>query len=534
MKLGSFAAARTLIYKRLDESANKDLFDYIKENFDLNDIEVRSAIAQTKQTKDGFIAGRDNLSDVIKDLNEDLADLQKELVKIQALKSTDKRKKKIKQIKRKIFRLKHKIFRKEKSMGDEIVFGGKHLLRKLGYLHNDKIKNADDIIKTKDEYVINRLGSMYLLGEANQKGNRFFDFNLINNKIIYKPFKGKKIEIDYDKRNGFDAASLQELIDNKQISITISMNEKQICLMYDEAIVSGYAINEAERRKEVKKAQEGVFTKEEKTAIAKEIYANYYKELRNRQMMNKIPNRYLGIDINPEYIGYSIIDLNEDNTYNIIKAGCYDLSALCKKTGKSSDSDIAKKRNNKRKYERSQAVCDIFRMMKHYKVGSFVMEDLNFKNSSEIKEFNRKTKNIWDREKLTAQIKKKCTEGGYQFIEVNPVYSSFIGNFTNKVFDPVGASIEINRRGATKYLKGFFYPDIDLSTVRAAVMMCKKCHTDVELIRDKSWKELYTIFNKFRYRWGVQVGEPRTLSLKTYKSRVKVLEYNDVSIFTSH
>ena len=161
------------------------------------------------------------------------------------------------------------------------------------------------------------------------------------------------------------------------------------------------------------------------------------------------------------------------------------------------------------------------------------MEDLNFKstNKFEAKEFNRKVKNIWDRELITNLINKKCTEGGYILEVVNPVYTSLIGNLSYRTFDPVASSLEITRKGATKYNKGCFYPLETASTIHTMEVIAKRNHIDVELIRDASWKERYTILNsniKFRYRWGEKVGKTSSSSLKSYKSRIKHTNYGIV------
>jgi hypothetical protein len=68
-----------------------------------------------------------------------------------------------------------------------------------------------------------------------------------------------------------------------------------------------------------------------------------------------------------------------------------------------------------------------------------------------------KIKNLWNRELIENLINKKCTEGGYQLIKVNPVYSSLIGNLTNKIFDSAVVSIEITHRDAFKYNKGHYF-----------------------------------------------------------------------------
>ena len=138
------------------------------------------------------------------------------------------------------------------------------------------------------------------------------------------------------------------------------------------------------------------------------------------------------------------------------------------------------------------------------------MEDLNFK-SKEIKEtnkeFNRKTKNIWNRTFQTNLIAKYCNMSGIQLIEVNPCYSSFIGNIIYNYFDPVNASIEIGRRGMFKYMKGnSIYPKIT-STIIDTMMERFRSFGDVRFIKDcGTWVELYNRIKEtgIIYRWQLE------------------------------
>ena len=105
----------------------------------------------------------------------------------------------------------------------------------------------------------------------------------------------------------------------------------------------------------------------------------------------KLGRNYVGIDLNPEYIGVSIIDkLDED--FKLIDSFCYNLSDLMDKSGLSSTHKNSKYLTNKRKYEIGVIYTDLFRKITHYKVGYFVMEDLNFKPKNvndSLTEFNR-------------------------------------------------------------------------------------------------------------------------------------------------
>lgn len=521
-KLDEYSHCLRFIYKKIEESQDKNTLDYCKNRWKLTDIEIRSIVNNTKQIKNSFLSKINKTKEEIITNKEEVLELNEQLNKLVNSKSKTKLAK-AKQIKKDLFNLNKKIQRKEKFLNSDIVFGSKKLLREISFLSNNKELNKESLSQKKIEYTSKRNGTIFLMGEANQKGNRYFDFDLTNKVVYYKPYKGVKIQINLCNRKDKFESELQKAIDNKQIAISVSFNNDTFSITYDEATLCGFSINKTERKNELNEKTKHCFTKEDKDLIVKEVYKSYYDRLRERQMVSKIKNRYLAIDLNPEHIGYSIID-HHDGEFKVIKLGSFNFKKLTKKSGLSSDNEYNKYKNNKRKHERKEVICELFNLMKHYKVGSFVMEDLNFKTEkgSFSKEFRRKTKNIWDRVLLCSLIKKKCTEGGYQLIEVNPVYSSLIGNLSYQVFDPVASSIEINRRGATKYESGNFYPERTTSTLHTTEMVAKRNHIDVEMIRDVSYKDCYTILKdkRFRYRWGERVGVTFSSSLKSCKSRV--------------
>jgi len=527
-KLNDHANCTRFIYKKLEESTDKNLLDYCKTRFKLNDSEVRSIVSNVTQIRNSFLAKIKKTEEEIIDLQEDIEELESKIVKIKTLKVTEKRTEKLKALKKKLFKLTVKLAKKQRFIKSDIVFGSRKLLNDISYLSNNKEVNSVTIESKKESYTNKRKGSIFIIDEANQKGNRFFDFDLANKTIVYKPFKGKKVILTLCNRTDKFESQIQVAIENKQIAITVSLTNDVIYLSYDEAALNGFTINKTDRKNEVKEATKFCTNKAEHEAIVKAVYHSYFQRLRDKQLSNKLSNRYLGIDLNPEYIGYSIIDKLDNGEIKVIKAGCFDFSGLTKKTGLASSHPLSVKRNNKRKHERKEVVCELFSLMKHYKVGTFIMEDLDFKtnNKTEAKEFNRKVKNIWDRELLSTLIKKKCAEGGFIFDVINPVYTSLIGNLSYRVFDPVTASLEITRRGSAKYDKGGFFPIETTLTIHTMEVVARRNHIDVELIRDVSWKERYTILNgnvKFRYRWGKSVGRADSLSLKSYKS--KTIQY---------
>ena len=411
----------------------------------------------------------------------------------------------------------NKLSELKRNLDKNITFGGKNLLRDITRLSQNN-SNPELLEKLKFDFKEKRKIGIYLVGRACENGNRKVKFDFTNNKIIFKPNRNNKIEIEYySSKNQIKTLNkLQGLSDNNLIPLTVRIDSNYIYLNYDESIVSGYDFKLNECKKEQKYAKD----KEER----KEIYKKYCNELEKRKLVGKIKDRYCSIDLNPNYIGLSIIEEDKENNgeIKIIHKECIDFSKLNIRLGESSDNEKQKKQNNKRKYEITESINYIFRICKHYKVYNFVMEDLNFKSNKineRGKEFNRKTKNIWCRELIVNLIKKNCNIIGMKLIEVNPVYSSFIGNMVYNEFDPIAASLEIGRRGVVKYKKGFsIYPDIfRINQEKLNYLLGENIN-----IEGINWLQLYNKISLLRYR-NPRMSGKIDKNLKSKKSRVKII-----------
>ena len=183
------------------------------------------------------------------------------------------------------------------------------------------------------------------------------------------------------------------------------------------------------------------------------IYNNQYKS---------ISNRVMSIDMNPNYIGWSIIDWISESDFNIIKSGVISIKKLndyekdLKNQKLSSESKERKYVSNKRNYETLQISKNLINKAIYYRCQIFSIEDLNIKSGdcNKGRKFNRLVNNQWCRNKLVNNLTKRCNIFGIKFIQVKPEYSSFIGNFlfrTLNLPDPVLASIEISRRAYEFY-----------------------------------------------------------------------------------
>ena len=289
----------------------------------------------------------------------------------------------------------------------KIIFGGKNNYKKY-------MKGLID----KQAWKQKRLIPISIQGQKLQRGNRLFDFDLINHKIFYKPCKGTKIQIKVNQFIGKIEKELnlvQKLIGDKKITISIKFNNEYVWISYDEKLIS----------------------------------QQIYQGLKQK--------RIFGIDLNPNAIGISIIEFNMKNKFKILHKQVFNIYQLNDK----------KVNNNKRKYELIDICHKIDKLMNIWKCAKIVIEELNIKskNNKKGKEFNRLCNNVWCRNLIINKLKMLSNMHNYELIQVNPMYSSFIGNMlygNENTPDMIASSIEIGRRGYKKYNKNWFYPRFDV------------------------------------------------------------------------
>jgi IS605 OrfB family transposase len=427
---------------------------------------------------------------------------------------------------RKIFKLTKKLHYNNKLLSKDIVFGQKTNLQRISFLSNNKSKNETELFSLKSKFKQNRILPIYYLGsKCDKNSNRYFNFDFLNNTIIYKPAKENKIELKYKTSKQYQhyLTKLQELKDLHILPIQVSLTSNFIYITFNEEYLNNFQFDEKQFKLETK----DIKSKE----LRKEIFIKFKNEQNNRKLENKDLNRYISLDLNPEYIGVSILEKLDNENFKIVDKFCYDLRKLTSKTNKSTNDKSTLRKNNKLKFEISQIYKQIFKITTHYKCSNFVIEDLNFKSENineNNKEFNRKTKNIWNRNYQLNLITKHCNILGINLIEVNPCYTSFIGNILYTYFDPINASIEIGRRGIFKYIKNSkFYPVIT-STIIDTMINRFSSVGDVQFIKDcKNWVELFQQFKqtKIIYRFQLKDTNFNCFSMNNIKSKVNLLTF---------
>ena len=305
-----------------------------------------------------------------------------------------------------------KSFKNKKKKDEKVIFGGK--------------KNFFDRLKGKisrEEYQLKRLLPLYSVGEALARGNRKFQIE-DENTIIFKVSRKEYITLSLIGTSKKYRDYLNQLITlqiNKSIPITYKLDTKSVYISFD---------------------------------------LNKLKH--SLKVQDKVKDRVFGIDLNPNYIGYSVVDWKDDGSYKIIKTGSISLKALndyddsLKGLGYSSQSKERKYISNKRNHEIIQIAHRLSKLANHFGCEVFSLEDLSIKQGDKEKgtKLNKLCNNQWCRNLLVSQIKKMNCLYKIRTLEVIPNYSSFIGNLVYRVHklpDYVLSSIEIGRRGYEFY-----------------------------------------------------------------------------------
>lgn len=350
-----------------------------------------------------------------------------------------------------------------KIEGNKKVIFGDFKRRIKGLISNIEFKNS-------------KLRGFTSEGECPQKGNRHFKFDIFNNTIIYKRNKKEHISLELPnlkKKVKEELLKVQYLMEEKKIPVTIKLKNGHIFITFDESVI--------------------------------------HNELRMKDLKS---NRVMGIDLNPNYIGFCVLDFDSSDNFKVIKKGVFDVTLLNKDFNK-----------HKKRHELRELNHKLIRICKHYKVSKICIEDLSIKSShkGQGRTFNRLCNNQWNREVTVSNLKVLASTYGIELVEINPIYSSFVGNIEHgdsTTPDMVASSIEIARRGYKKFSKGWFYPTLNLEKIRNKFNQWKEeIYSDV-----KSWKELFTKVKKSGMRYRFQL-ESCDAVFKRFYHKMNVFTY---------
>ena len=441
------------LYNNFELSKDENYINELREKFNINIYQYNNCCVDVKMSLESFIEIQNEKLETIKDIEKEIKSINKNirLTKYQ----------KIYKIK-----LERKIFNIKRTFDNQICFGGKNILRDITRLKqlNEPTENQLELIKDyKYKFTEGRKRNIFFQGTACENGNRNIDFHLDKNFIILKYNKDCHIKIKLtpfkNKKRKRILTKLQHAVDNKLIAITVRISKTEVCLTFDNEQLNGFGFDTTKLNK---------LKKEHKFVDGKVLWKQVKDEQTEHKLFGKVKNRCAGIDQNPDEIGFSIVDIDPitNEVKKVIFTRKYDLRLLSE--AKPKKKTKKKYIRNKHKTELVEVYKDIFEWCKHYKVSYFGLEELNKITTSNQKDnqtdFNRKVKNVWYRGLQESIIKIACDEKGIIFNEVDPKYTSFIGNMMFPEYhDCIGSSIEIGRRSYTKYKKDCpnrLYPSI--------------------------------------------------------------------------
>lgn len=279
------------------------------------------------------------------------------------------------------------------NKGKKVHFG-KFLRFKRGVISKEELKESRNI-------------GILSEGEALKKGNRLFEIDAIHQKVIYKRSRKEHYDLEIAEKLSpkrlHILSKLQLLMSEKKIPVTFRLKKDKIFITYDEKVVE-----------------------------------------KEKQFKNLFSNRVLGIDLNPDYFGISIIEFREDDTFKIIHKEVIDVSRLQKKS------------KNKIRFELFEIDHYILKLCKTWHCAKLAVEDLKFDSKKKFwnKDLNRLCRNQFRFGIVKQHLQTLCSTFGVELVEVNAAYSSIIGNFvhgSDTCPDMVAASIEIARRSYKRF-----------------------------------------------------------------------------------
>ena len=358
---------------------------------------------------------------------------------------------------------------------DKVIFGGKK-----NYFQ--RLKNNI----SKGEFKLKRLSPIYSIGEVvnkSVKGNRKFHIEQDLENIIFKPNKNTKINltlIGLNKRKQI-LSKLYQKQERKEIKIAYKLDLEYIYVIFEET----------------------------------DIY-NYETKF--------IKNRVLSLDLNPNYIGWSIVDWKSENEFDVIKTGIYSIKKLndkdfnLKSKHYSSESKQRKYISDKRNFETLQIVKNIIDKAIYYKCQLISIEDLNIssKDNDKGSKFNKLVNNCWNRTLFVNNLTKRCNILNIKLLKVTPNYSSFIGNFLYRSLnlpDMILSSIEIGRRGYEFYNQYISKAkEIKKNIIRPNLSMFQKLYLKSleEFKLQPTYKdliELYYFFKKLKLKYRLSIDQ---------------------------
>lgn len=355
----------------------------------------------------------------------------------------------------------------------KVIFGGRGNFEKL------KRRQI-----SKDEWKSLRNFPVYSVGRAERKGNKKFKMDFIkNNKIIMMINRTTKIDLSFVVNNKTHLEylhKLEYLAEDKKCPISYHFDGIYLFICFDEKVIT--------------------------------------------EKSQKIFNRIMSIDQNPNYTGIVISDFDENNNQKII----YREIIKFKKLNLYNKNNKTQKKN----FELFELTKHIVKTAKHFQCELIALEKLIMEGKNHLKgrNFNRLICE-WNRKDFKFNIRKRCNIFDIGFIEIAPEYSSFIGCINNpKEYDMIAAAIEIGRR-ANLFNRIYIRKDMEKCDIVFPKMDSENLTTQwKEMLNNdksiKSWKDFYYACKKLNLNYRYLIKNNEFFRMKSNKSLLENLIIN--------
>jgi hypothetical protein len=322
---------------------------------------------------------------------------------------------------------------------------------------------------TKSELREARFFLIYSVGEANQMGNRKYNF-LSFKTLEFKPKIHNKFKFYLSPTSNQEKylKIIYELAIKRDAPVTIMLDRTHIYLTFDMKYIPS-----------------------------------------NATKVDIQENRVLGIDMNPNNFGFVIKD--EREIFKAEKLDFMDLRLYTRK-GFASDSDEKLYLNNKKDYEIIESAYYIVNQAEQFKCEAVSLEILyNMQSRGVNRHFNRAVNNDFKKKLFRNTIQKLCAERNIKFIEVIATYTSFYGyiKYNDILGDPCSAAacvadagiIELERVvNSEKRIAWFKKVKIDKSLYKGNSFLNRWNETDLNF---SSIKDLYESIKKLIAKGGM-------------------------------
>ena len=346
-----------------------------------------------------------------------------------------------------------------------------HTSSNIGGKANFK-KRIAGLITAAEWQEIRNSGPLVLYGHAGGKteqgGNKKISLDMQNKRLLFHPKPGICIPLDLTLKTGtpfYNALKELEFYCSKKASrdlpVTYSFNLKTNLVSIIFPNVSKIAPFQRQKQtiKEILLTESvdvipdnvtSLLPQEEQQQITG-LATPLPEEIEFSDSFTPIVGRVLAYDANPYRKGFSILQRLADGSVKELDSFILDNTSL-KPPGKlaSNHADSIDAQNKQLHEEREQAKL-ITNTIIHYRCENFAYEGLNIANKehNKGKTFNRATNNHWKRKEFLEPLIKRLKQTNCKPTEVDPSYSSKIGNANGRSYgipDPACAALEIGRR----------------------------------------------------------------------------------------